>query len=79
MDEEIAQKVNHMTKIIMDEEIAEKVNHMTKIIMAATADAWLIHLPGMARRHEVFTAESGNGQVQRGGFSCNDARLNRRQ
>ncbi len=30
----------------MDEGIAEKVNHMTKIIMAATADAWLIHLPG---------------------------------
>ncbi len=41
----------------MDEEIAEKVNRMTKIIMAATADAWLIHIPGMARRHEVFTAE----------------------
>jgi hypothetical protein len=30
---------------------------MTKIIMASTADAWLIHIPGMARRHEVFTAE----------------------
>ena len=25
--------------------------------MAATADAWLIHLPGTAKRHEVFTAE----------------------
>ena len=25
--------------------------------MASRADAWLIHLPGMARRHEVFTAE----------------------
>ncbi len=24
--------------------------------MASRADAWLIHLPGMARRHEVFTA-----------------------
>jgi hypothetical protein len=41
----------------MDEGIAEKVGHMTKIIMAATADAWLIHLPGMARRHEVYIAE----------------------
>jgi hypothetical protein len=41
----------------MDERIAVKVNHMTKILMAATADAWLIHLPGMVRRHEVFTAE----------------------
>ena len=25
--------------------------------MASRADAWLIHLPGMTRRHEVFTAE----------------------
>ena len=25
--------------------------------MASTADAWLIHLPGFARRHEIFTAE----------------------
>ncbi len=41
----------------MKEEVAEKVNHMTKIIMAATTDAWLSHIPGMARRHEVFTAE----------------------
>jgi hypothetical protein len=42
----------------MDEGIAEKVNRMTKTsIMSATADAWLIHIPGMARRHEVFTAE----------------------
>jgi hypothetical protein len=41
----------------MDEGIAEKVDGMTKIIMAATADAWLIHLPGTAKRHEVFTAE----------------------
>jgi hypothetical protein len=41
----------------MDKGIAEKVNHMTNIIMAATDDAWLIHLPGMARIHEVFTAE----------------------
>jgi hypothetical protein len=41
----------------MDEEIAVKVDGMTKIVMAATADAWLIHLPGTARRHEIFTAE----------------------
>ncbi len=41
----------------MDEIIAEKVNQMTKIVMASTADAWLIHLPGYERRHEIFTAE----------------------
>jgi hypothetical protein len=41
----------------MDEGIAMKVDGMTKIIMAATADAWLIYLPGTAKRHEVFTAE----------------------
>jgi hypothetical protein len=41
----------------MDEGIAVKVDGMTKIIMAATADAWLMHLPGTAKRHEVFTAE----------------------
>jgi hypothetical protein len=41
----------------MDEEIAVKVDGMTKIIMAATADAWLIHLPGTVKRHEDFTAE----------------------
>ncbi len=41
----------------MDEGIAVKVDHMTKIIMVATADVWLIHLPGTARRHEVFTDE----------------------
>ena len=41
----------------MDETIAEKVNQMTKIVMASTADAWLIHLPGYERRHEIFTAE----------------------
>ena len=41
----------------MDEAIAEKVNQMTKIVMASTADAWLVHIPGMARRHEIFTAE----------------------
>ena len=41
----------------MDEAIAEKVNQMAKIIMASTADAWLIHVPGLMRRHEVFTAE----------------------
>ena len=41
----------------MDEAVAEKVNQMTKIVMASTADAWLIHIPGMTRRHEIFTAE----------------------
>jgi hypothetical protein len=35
----------------MDEAVAEKVNQMTKIVMASTADAWLIHIPGMTRRH----------------------------
>ncbi len=30
---------------------------MTKIVMASTADAWLVHIPGMIRRHEIFTAE----------------------
>jgi hypothetical protein len=40
-----------------DEAVAEKVNWMTKLVMASTADAWLIHLPGMIRKHEVFTAE----------------------
>jgi hypothetical protein len=40
-----------------DEAVAEKVDRMTKLIMASTADAWLIHLPGMIRKHEVFTAE----------------------
>ena len=41
----------------MDEAIAEKVNQMTKIVMASTADAWLVHIPGLTRRHEIFTAE----------------------
>ena len=41
----------------MDEAIAENVNQMTKIVMASTADAWLVNIPGMARRHEIFTAE----------------------
>jgi hypothetical protein len=27
---------------------------MTKLIMASTADAWLIYVPGMARKHERF-------------------------
>jgi hypothetical protein len=40
-----------------DEAVAEKVDRMTKLIMASTADAWLIHLPGMIRKHEIFTAE----------------------
>ena len=30
---------------------------MTKIVMASTADVWLVHLPGFARWHEIFTAE----------------------
>ncbi len=41
----------------VDETIAEKVNQLTKIVMAATADVWLVPLPGFARRHEIFTAE----------------------
>ena len=41
----------------MDEEIARKVDRMTKLIMAATADAWLINLPGMDRRHEIYSME----------------------
>jgi hypothetical protein len=40
-----------------DETIVEKVNQMTKIVMASTTDAWLVYLPGFARRHEVFPAE----------------------
>jgi hypothetical protein len=39
------------------EKTAAKVDGMTKIIMASTADAWLINLPGMSRRHEVLTQE----------------------
>ncbi len=30
---------------------------MTKLVMAATADAWLINLPGMDRRHEIYSME----------------------
>jgi hypothetical protein len=41
----------------MNEAIAEKVNQMTKIVMVSTANAWLVHLPGLTRRHEIFTAE----------------------
>jgi hypothetical protein len=41
----------------MDEAVAEKVNQMTKLVMTSTVDAWLIYLPGMIRRHEVFTTE----------------------
>jgi hypothetical protein len=37
--------------------IASKVDGMTKIIMAASADVWLINLPGLPRRHEVLTVE----------------------
>ncbi len=41
----------------MDEEIALKVDQMTKLVMVSTADAWLINLPGMARRHEIYSME----------------------
>jgi hypothetical protein len=41
----------------MDEDIALKVDQMTKLVMAATADAWLIILPGMDRRHEIYSME----------------------
>jgi hypothetical protein len=41
----------------MDEGVAEKVNQMTKIGMSSTADAWLSHIPGLMRRHDVFTME----------------------
>jgi hypothetical protein len=41
----------------MNEEIMLKVNQMTKLVMVVTADAWLIHLPGMARRYEIYTIE----------------------
>jgi hypothetical protein len=41
----------------IDEEIARKVDRMTKLVMAATADAWLINLPGMDRRHEIYSTE----------------------
>jgi hypothetical protein len=47
---QIARGVNMLD---MDEEIALKVDRMTKLVMASTADAWLINLPGMVRRHEV--------------------------
>jgi hypothetical protein len=40
-----------------DEAVAEKVNQITKQAMASTAGAWLDHLPGVGRRHEVFAAE----------------------
>ncbi len=40
-----------------EDRIASKVDGMTKIIMASTADAWLINLPGLPRRHEVLTME----------------------
>jgi hypothetical protein len=41
----------------MDEGIALQVNQMTKLVMASTVDAWLINLPGMVRRHEVYSIE----------------------
>jgi hypothetical protein len=40
-----------------DETVAEKVKQVSKQAMASTADAWLDHIPGMGRRHEVFAAE----------------------
>ncbi len=51
---QIARGVNESD---MDEGIALKVNQMTKLVMAATADAWLISLPGMVRRHEIYSME----------------------
>jgi hypothetical protein len=51
---QIARGVNESN---MDEEIALKLNQMTKLVMASTADAWLINLPGMIRRHEVYSIE----------------------
>jgi hypothetical protein len=50
----------------MDETIAGKVNQMTKIVMASTADAWLVHIPELTRRHEIFTADRaiGTGLVE---------------
>ncbi len=53
----IPQIARGCNEVNMDEAIAGKVNQMTKIVMASTADAWLIHIPGLARRHEIFTAE----------------------
>ncbi len=41
----------------IDEEIARKVDQMTELVMASTADAWLINLPGMERRHEIYSME----------------------
>ncbi len=40
-----------------DDSIASKVDGMTKIIMAATADVWLVNIPGLPKRHEVLTME----------------------
>jgi hypothetical protein len=40
-----------------DEAVTKMVNQMTRLVMASTANAWLIYLSGMARRHKVFTAE----------------------
>jgi hypothetical protein len=51
---QIARGVNESE---MDEEIALKVNQMTKLVMAFMADPWLINLPGMARRHGVYFIE----------------------
>jgi hypothetical protein len=51
---QIARGVNESD---MDEEIARKVDRMTKLVMAATADAWLINLPGMDRRHQIYYME----------------------
>ncbi len=53
----IPQIVRGVNASDMDEEIALKVDQMTKLVMAATADAWLINLPGMDRRHEIYSME----------------------
>ncbi len=46
-----------------DDNIASKVDGMTKIIMASTVDAWLINLPGLPRRHEVLTLEQSEDDI----------------
>jgi hypothetical protein len=49
---QIARGVNEAD---IDEGIALKVNQMTKLVMASTADVRLINLPGMVRRHEIYS------------------------
>ncbi len=51
---QIARGVNESD---MDEGIVLKVDQMTKLVMASPADAWLINLPGMVRRREIYSME----------------------